>query len=368
MPANTLGPLMSISIFLAATFLLNSSAAACLMAILLIDQLRVRIQASRAARFGFTMTAAIDVPAYTGEPYILGMSMEIIDEICEELPAVDLFQFGMTRKCIRDAIDSMNVWKTRIRIEFGEEGLYYADALVTTKGYPYSAIYAAISLPRKSYCADRFWGVLWLNERYWSIESSAYSNFERVLRLNNVWWLHAYRILHVPPGSYKLTWALSISNAIQLDNLDFIASLYERVDGIHERTVLSSRKLPSNTLSRLRGLGWFELHITDFTVPCKKFGSEWQNILVEVKDTGQTSKHGLNLDYIKLTRIDESSVVQEPDPNPTSYPQKYDEVALLTAPPSGYNSKGPTYFKNVILNLKDVLISAAPEQQINIYN
>ncbi|KAK9448216.1 uncharacterized protein V1518DRAFT_420007 [Limtongia smithiae] len=259
---------------------------------------------------------------------------EILGDICGLLPATDALLFALTCQRARVIVD--DVWRLRAYRDFGQDGVSAAEALIRnnhrTLTWPF--IYDTI-LQHKYYFADGKCNVTWGHDlRYWKIMDCCESAYGKTLSLLQVCWLSVSRTISLYPASYHLTIGISTNDILRspgLNNLRFNVKLCDYVNGELHTVPISSRILPPNTLYDIQRRGWFEIHITDVTVPLSGDGarSHLKHIVFEIKDTENNNwKHGLNLDYIKIQMVSPDQALEaEPVPEPMLY-------AELAAPTS----------------------------------
>ncbi|KAK9244568.1 hypothetical protein V1506DRAFT_541172 [Lipomyces tetrasporus] len=277
-----------------------------------------KYRASRAVRFYSKARKPLRRPVireYMGPTQITRLPVEILTEVAVYLSVRDLCALERSCRAIREIVVDDELWEAKVVVEFGRQSYRFCKQLrERAPEYPWKALYAAMGLQWKFFCADEGWGVIWRQPHYWKIQSCPESEFGKTLNLNrrSVWWLHVFRNIRIAPGVYRLVWALHIlPTASGIASVEFTVRIAEEgkndEKGRPERMLLSSTTMGNDVVKAIQTYdGWVEVEMAEFSIPraTEVIDNDWRTILVEVRETGHSSKSGLNLDYVRLERVD----------------------------------------------------------------
>ncbi|KAK9351957.1 hypothetical protein V1505DRAFT_379691 [Lipomyces doorenjongii] len=256
-----------------------------------------------------------EVREYMGPTQITRLPVEIFTAVAVLLTVRDLCALESSCRAIRRVVVDDELWEAKVVVEFGRQSYRLCKQLKErVPQYPWKAIYAAMGLQWKFFCADEGWGVIWRQPHYWKVESSPESEFGKTLNLGrrSVWWLHVFRNIRIAPGVYRLIWAIHIlPTAYGIASVEFSVRIADEnkkdEKGRPERLLLSSTTMGNDVVKAIQAYdGWVEVEMAEFDIPpaTEMADTDWQTILVEVRETGQSAQSGLNLDYVRLERVD----------------------------------------------------------------
>ncbi|KAK9367336.1 hypothetical protein V1509DRAFT_627026 [Lipomyces kononenkoae] len=255
------------------------------------------------------------IQEYMGPTQITRLPVEIFTDVAVFLTVRDLCALETSCRAIRRIVVDDELWEAKVIVEFGRQSYRLCKQLKERViQYPWKAIYAAMALQWKFFCADEGWGVIWRQPQYWDIQSTPESEFGKTLNLGRrtVWWLHVFRNVRIAPGVYRLVWAVQIlPKAHGIASVEFSVRIADEdkkdEKGRPERLLLSSTTMGNDVVKTIQAYnGWVEVEMAEFSIPpATQMGdNDWQTILVEIRETGHSPKSGLNLDYVRLERVD----------------------------------------------------------------
>ncbi|KAK7206790.1 hypothetical protein BZA70DRAFT_275085 [Myxozyma melibiosi] len=271
-------------------------------------------------------TSTMTEPAYTGPPQLTRLPPEIFIQVAEYLSIRDIFALELTCRHLHAVVADQDLWRAKILADFKSRGLVYADELRARNAaasppavvYPFRAIYAAMAIQWRFFCAAPGWGLIWREPRYWQVMPSPESAFGSTLNLKSVFWLHLFRSMRVAPGRYRAVWGMRLQRSLGLATVDFSIKVDddERAPddkGRPERVLAQQVQLGDEIVKALTlDGGWCEVELPVFEIPSSRvpeLRAGWRTILVEVKETGGHIKAGLWLDYFRLERLDDNNFV-----------------------------------------------------------
>ncbi|KAK9236319.1 hypothetical protein V1525DRAFT_407436 [Lipomyces kononenkoae] len=255
------------------------------------------------------------IQEYMGPTQLTRLPVEIFTNVAVLLTVRDLCALETSCRAIRRIVVDDELWEAKVVVEFGSQSYRLCKELKERViRYPWKAIYAAMALQWKFFCADEGWGVIWRQPQYWDVQNAPESEFGKTLNLGkrSVWWLHVFRNIRIAPGVYRLVWAVHIlPTAHGIASVEFSVRIADEdkkdEKGRPERLLLSSTTLGNDVVRAIQAYdGWVEVEMAEFDIPpaTQMGNNDWQTILVEIRETGQSVKSGLNLDYIRLERVD----------------------------------------------------------------
>ncbi|BFZ65046.1 hypothetical protein YB2330_006209 [Saitoella coloradoensis] len=231
---------------------------------------------------------------------------ELVTEVALYLSAADLLSLGSTCRAMRAFVRDADLWTVKIKRDFGFEGLEFQ------REQSDDGAYSSRERQRKYMKLEEG------NGHYWRIEHNPRSPFGRSLNLGHRWvfWLHTHTRLRIPPGRYEVSFGLQVvqpnpmlrfvSFKIQekppvSETLDGEAQMYADEMIRFPMAEVQSTYLRALSTPDFREITW---QSTFLVRGSSEKGKEWGEVEVEIKDTSDMPKTGVNLDYVKFKRVD----------------------------------------------------------------
>ncbi|ODQ50177.1 hypothetical protein SAICODRAFT_27868 [Saitoella complicata NRRL Y-17804] len=239
------------------------------------------------------------------ESTIKKLPNELVTEVALYLSAADLLSLGSTCRAMRAFVRDADLWTVKIKRDFGCEGLEFQWEQSD------DGAYSSRERQRKYMKLEEG------NGHYWRIEHNPRSPFGRSLNLGHRWvfWLHAHTRLRIPPGRYEVSFGLQVvqpnpmlrfvSFKIQekppvSETLDGEAQMYADEMIRFPMAEVQSTYLRALSTPDFREVTW---QSTFLVRGSSEKGKEWGEVEVEIKDTSDMPKTGVNLDYVKFKRV-----------------------------------------------------------------